>query len=253
MTQSQTFAHRIRWALLSLALLCWAAGLFWIANVAWPGLKILPHDPQSGMGLFGVMGMPFDIGKGTYWTVVAIYLGVFLLTQWLFLAPRGSWRIEPAQEGRPLRRSVITAALMAALLTLGAAASVMELEGVWVSFAYKDQYEPRYWPMLLALGVLWALWSAAFFLYWLQGDRYTQLGRVVRGLIAGSILETLVAAPVHVWVLSHSTEKEKECYCVRGSYTGLVLGGTVLLWAFGPGVALLFLREKQRREKVLQP
>jgi hypothetical protein len=50
---------------------------------------------------------------------------------------------------------------------------------------------------------------------------------------------------VHVWVM-----RQRECYCARGTYTTLVLAGTVLLWAFGPGVILLYAREKYRRARL---
>ena len=36
--------------------------------------------------------------------------------------------------------------------------------------------------------------------------------------------------------------QDKHCYCARGSYTGLVFGGTAIIWLLGPGVFLLFLR-----------
>jgi hypothetical protein len=68
--------------------------------------------------------------------------------------------------------------------------------------------------------------------------------------MGGSILEMLIAAPVHVLILRSKDEKES-CYCEMGSYTALVLGGTVLLWTFGPGLVLLFLREKARRQPLL--
>ena len=96
--------------------------------------------------------------------------------------------------------------------------------------------------MLLA----WILWTWLFFVYWKQGDRYTQMGKMVRGLVVGSLLEMFVAVPVHLWAT-----RQRECYCCRGTYTTLVLSGTVLLWAFGPGVLLLYWREKYRREKLL--
>jgi hypothetical protein len=70
------------------------------------------------------------------------------------------------------------------------------------------------------------------------------VGRVIRGLIAGSVLELFVAVPIYA-------TRQDECYCARGSYAGLVFGTTVLLWAFGPGVFLLFVKEKHRREKLL--
>ena len=48
-----------------------------------------------------------------------------------------------------------------------------------------------------------------------------------------------------------SSKDDNDCYCATGSYTGLILGGTVLLWTFGPGLVLMFLREKDRREPLL--
>ena len=43
--------------------------------------------------------------------------------------------------------------------------------------------------------------------------------------------------------------REDDCYCARNSYTTLIFGCTALLWAFGPGVVLPFMREKYRLEK----
>jgi hypothetical protein len=70
------------------------------------------------------------------------------------------------------------------------------------------------------------------------------VARLIRGLIAGSVLELFVAVPIYA-------TRQEECYCARGSYAGLVFGTTILLWAFGPGVFLLFVKEKHRREKLL--
>jgi hypothetical protein len=91
--------------------------------------------------------------------------------------------------------------------------------------------------------ILWILWSVVFCIYFRQTDYYTWAGRIVRGLIAGSILELFISIPIYI-------TREEDCYCARGSYAGIVFGGTVLLWAFGPGVFLLFLREKRRIEKL---
>ena len=98
------------------------------------------------------------------------------------------------------------------------------------------------WATMLAL---WVIWSIVFFIYWRQGDRYTQMGRMIRGLLAGSFLETFVATGVQVW-----NPNQEDCYCARGSYTGVVFGLAVLLWCFGPGIVLLFMREHYRRAQL---
>jgi hypothetical protein len=47
---------------------------------------------------------------------------------------------------------------------------------------------------------------------------------------------------VYVWKTD-----EDDCWCARGSYTALVFSATVMLWAFGPGLLFLFLREARYR------
>ena len=70
-----------------------------------------------------------------------------------------------------------------------------------------------------------------------------ELRQNIKGLIGGSILELFISIPIFV-------TRDDVCYCETGSYAGIVFGATVLLWAFGPGVYLLFLREKKRLEKI---
>ena len=90
--------------------------------------------------------------------------------------------------------------------------------------------------------LLWALWAAVFHHLWRNLDHRTAVSRTTRALLAGTVLELLVAAPIHAWAM----RKDDECYCARGSYTGLVFGGTVLIWLFGPGIVLLAMRERKR-------
>ncbi len=92
------------------------------------------------------------------------------------------------------------------------------------------------WAFLLLPVILWCFWSVIFCVYWRQSDYYTRTGRVIRGLIAGSVLELFVAVPIYA-------TRQDDCYCARGSYAGLVFGTTILLWAFGPGVFLVFVKE----------
>lgn len=252
MTRYQDIAVRLRWCILVLGLFSWAIGLFWILDVWWPRIEFDWLEPELPTGLFGVLGWSPKsawTGFGGY----SVYIGLFLLTQWAFLAPQRGRRIELTSTDRPLWRSVIAAGLMAALLTTGLIAVLLELPDWW-GMLVDAEHPPQPpghpasafpWFGLGVLGTTWMVWAIVFALYWRQGDRYTQLGRMLRGLIAGTLLELLIAIPAHVWVM-----RQRDCYCARGTYTGLVLGGTVLLWVFGPGLVLLFLRERYRREKL---
>lgn len=227
MTRSQTMAWRVRWLLLGAALLCWSFGIYW----------------TLGTRMLGVMGFVYPMSEDGWssWVFVTAWLGMFFLTQWVFLAPGKSVRIRLRQTGRPLRRAVWAAALMAGLLTVGLLACAAELCSLWEAVF-------SLWYILGALAVCWVIWAAVFWTYWRAGDGGSQYYRMLRGLMGGSVLELLVATPVHIW---YTPQSDKDCYCARGSYTGLILGGTVLCWTFGPGLILLLLREKNRRAPLL--
>jgi len=172
------------------------------------------------------------------------YLAFFFMSQWFFLRPRFLWKVRLQSSGRPLKRSAIAAALATALLSVALLYSVLDL----FNAAFYDDLLSTHLifqiPFLLIPLFLWCFWSVVFCIYLRQSDHYTWVGKIIRGLIAGSILEMFVAIPVY------ATHQE-ECYCARGSYAGLIFGTTVLLWAFGPAVFLLFIREKHRRNKLL--
>ena len=159
------------------------------------------------------------------------------------------WKIKVKPSGRPMKRAAVGAAFAVTLLSIGLLYSVMDLfsDKVVIDMGSPSEAKSaflRYAFLLIPLA-LWCFWSVIFCVYWRQSDTYTWAGRVIRGLIAGSVLELIVAVPIYA-------TRQETCYCARGSYAGLVFGGTVLLWAFGPGILILFVREKQRREKLLE-
>lgn len=226
--------------MLGAAIACWGAGLFLLLG------GVVEHE--VGYGLMGVFG--YDLSG---WGPIAMFLGALVITQWLFLMPRRGWTVQLGQAGRPMCASVIVAGLMAGLLSTGLIAAVMELPDWWTKMLgaegpHMEMEIDRRWMGVVIVGGLWVVWAMIFFMYWRKGDRYTQFSRMLRGLIAGSFVELIVSVPVHLSVLHKSDD---DCYCVRGSYTGLVFGGTVLCWAFGPGVILLFARERARRAVLL--
>ena len=175
-----------------------------------------------------------------------IVIGIVLLAQWAFLRPGKNFKVRLTTEGRPLKSSVFAAALMSMLLTTGLISLLLEFPDWWEDIMDADS------PIVIAsvyitMFIIWAIWAWIFFVYWKQGDRYTQSGKMIRGLVAGTILEIMVAVPVQIWAT-----RQRDCYCCRGSYTTLILASTVLVWAFGPGIILLYMREKHRRGKLIE-
>jgi len=186
--------------------------------------------------------LPIDVDEFGYGIVTILFLGLLFLSQWWFLRPRYGRSLQLAAVSRPLKSAIITVAFMAMLLTTGLIAGVFELLDSWEQLIEEKVAVISIWISML---LLWGIWAWIFYVYWRQGDRYTQLGKMIRGLVCGSLLEMFVAIPVHIWAT-----RQQKCYCARGTYTTLVFSGIVLLWAFGPGIILLYKREKYRRERL---
>ena len=251
MTQAQATAYRLRWLLLVLAGLCLLPGVLWIipVDIRWFGLESmgLAGTPVVwGAWLTQKMNLPGE--RTPFYAASGVFIGLLLLMQWLFLRPRRGWWVRVQAAPRPLWTSILAGAFMATLLSTGIAATLLELPNWWQDYAgIGDKDHVGSYVVWAGMLVIWAVWAWIFWLYGRETDRYTWLTRRLRGLLAGSILEVLVAAPIQAWA-AH----KRDCYCARGSYTGLVLGLAVLLWCFGPGLVFLFLREKARRGPLLE-
>jgi len=228
-------AYRFRWVLLVLALICFAAGLWWIAG------PLLYGDADEGttrtalpLGLLtGLTGLDSD---PLYRVHLALFVGALLLTEWMFLRPRRGWAVRLSESARPMRTAVAAAALMAMMLSLGGIATLLELVGLWDDVIDED----RWVAVTVSTWIVWVLWAGVFYAFWRKGTRFEQLRQMAHGLIVGSLLELVVAAGVFIW-----KSDDDNCWCARGSYAGLVFGATVMIWAFGPGLLFLFLRQSR--------
>lgn len=244
MTRAKQTAYRFRRLIL-------IAGIFYtLISIIWVFLpfaneylsNIFPSDFKAA----GFLGTPLpyhskNIGEFGYGIDTTIFLGLLFLSQWWFLRPRSGRTILLNATGRPLKSAVIIAAFMAMLLTVGAITVVLEIFQQRQTF-FNSDYGMIVW---ISMSLIWFAWAGIFYVYWRQGDRYTQYGKMIRGLLAGSVIEAMVAIPVHI-----AATRKTQCYCEHGSYTSLVFSGTVLLWAFGPGIFLLYRREKYRQQRL---
>ncbi len=134
-----------------------------------------------------------------------------------------------------MKKAAIGVAFAASLLSVGLIFSLCD-------FVLDEGFSESFILLSVPL-VFWVIWSIVFSVYFYQKDYLKWSGKIIKGLVGGSILELFISIPIFV-------TREDDCYCARGSYAGIVFGATVLLWAFGPGVYLLFLREKKRLEKI---
>ncbi len=261
MTRAKTTAKRIRWFLLALWIVCVVCAIIWLFGpLLNDALSALSSDESGrqddepfGVGLAGtpallIFGPAYQMlnlpGNWNYVLVVFIYLALLFLTQWWFLSPRHIWKIKTTETARPMKRAAVGAAFAATLLSVGAIFSIVDLIKEDFFSELENPSAFRHYLVLLIPVTVWLIWSVIFVIYLRQGNHYTWAGKIIRALIAGSVLELFVAVPIYA-------TRQDECYCARGSYAGLIFGGTVLLWAFGPAIFLLFIREKLRCEQLM--
>ncbi|MCK4887607.1 MAG: hypothetical protein KAS96_09485 [Planctomycetes bacterium] len=240
MTKAKRTAIKLRWVLLSLWVLCFVSGLIWVVGIYFEfGAGVVGSPAAAFFGPFNGNVRCWSEGW-PYAMITPVYIGFFFFTQWLFLSPRKLWKIKTRIEARPMKKAAIAAAFAVTLLITGLGYSILDLFSVKIPNSPINIFE---YLILLSPLILWIFWSIIFCVYYRQTDYYTWASRIIRGLIAGSVLELFVSIPIFV-------TREDDCYCDRGSYAGIVFGATVLLWAFGPAVFLLFLRQKHQIEKL---
>lgn len=228
-----------------------------LLSAALLGLTALLFNPvtlQNESFGWGILGTPVgpivggSMGDLTAYLIYATgYLGLFLLSEWLFLLPRGRLSFHVSERRRSRKAAAIGAGFIGVLLTAGLAASIMEWTHVWEDwlgaevtlrgFVWRGFY--GFW---IGMAAAWVLWAIIFYAYYRDADHHTAVAKMTRALLAGTVLELLVSIPAYV----RSLQEPDNCYCGKGSYTGLVFGCTAVFWLFGPGVYLLWFREQRR-------
>jgi len=93
------------------------------------------------------------------------------------------------------------------------------------------------WAIVAAAVAVWIAWFIIFAIV-VRGRDSTGLGmKLHRALIAGSVLELLVAVPSHIIV-----RQRNECCAGILTGTGICLGVAIAIISFGPAVFLLYHR-----------
>ena len=139
---------------------------------------------------------------------------------------------------RPVTKRWLIWPALAALIMLLLLAGGM-LAAVWETIENtKDLTDPGTIIALVSpIATVWIAWVIIFGFYTVRGGRANFMTRLARSLIAGSILELLVAVPAHVLARARH-------YCCAGfgTFWGIAAGISVMLFAFGPAVFVLFAR-----------
>jgi hypothetical protein len=146
-----------------------------------------------------------------------------------------------ANRRRPIsRRSIwfpiIGSGFLLGVLVFGAGLALWELFkfGNWMQ-----------WPVLIGSLAVWAGWSILFGLIAFRRDPGPIAATLHRWVLAGSLLELLVAVPSHVIV-----RRRNECCATIATGTAICIGVSVMFIALGPSVLILFYR---RCKRILPP
>jgi hypothetical protein len=142
---------------------------------------------------------------------------------------------------RPVRRRsvwfpIIASGFLAALLFFGSAIALQE--------AFKGGDLVMQGILLATLGV-WAIWSVVFWGVDLKAGSERTGNSLYRLLIAGSVLELLIAVPANVIV-----RRRGDCCGGIETGMGICIGVSVMIVALGPSVLILYYK---RRKRILPP
>jgi hypothetical protein len=194
-----------------------------------------------------------DVLKGTYGTAFYAIMGkedgpdrlaFILLSPWTIALVMGlaqaALLVVPVrvESRRPVTKRWLIWPLLAALAMLLLLAGGI-LAAVWETIENtNDLTDPATIIAFVSpVGAVWIAWAITFGFYTIRGGRVNFMTRLVRSLVAGSILELLVAVPAHVLARTRN-------YCCAGfgTFWGIAAGISVMLFAFGPAVFVLFAR-----------
>jgi hypothetical protein len=181
------------------------------------------------LGVILAMTIPLAAQRDSLLMPVAISIAALMVgqTSLIFVPVRVASR-------RPMtRRSLwfplMGSGLMAGILVVGGGLALCE----WL----KVEGDASAWTVIGIAGVLWVLWSLVFWRMSATRDAASIASRLHRYLLAGSVLELLIAVPTHLVV-----RQRRECCAGIATGIGICAGVAVMLLAFGPSIGFLYYR-----------
>jgi hypothetical protein len=169
---------------------------------------------------------------------VLIIAAIMLIAQAIFIFGSGT-----VQLCRPIRRRrlvlpIIAASLALATLVAGFLSAMIELTRIDKEMS--DPWVIGFWGFI---AVSWIVWGVLLFFHVVDLPRFRAMSRLASYVLAGSFAELLATIPAHMVVTRRPG-------CLVGIMTllGIIAGVTVMMFALGPMIVLLFLRPRLRAE-----
>jgi hypothetical protein len=95
--------------------------------------------------------------------------------------------------------------------------------------------------LISMLATVWLFWFVLGLIYWRGRDPSTVLSRTINGLLTASWLEFSLALPIYI----ATRDNDRKCYWLTESYFAMIVIIGACIFMFGPGLFLLYLREKE--------
>jgi hypothetical protein len=169
------------------------------------------------------------------WVSIAGIL-LLIVTELIFVFGAGTIELCKPIRRRRLMFPVTVAALMVAILAGAMSLALGEL----LRLDSQDWAAYVFWGIVF---VNWVAWAVLFYFDCQGRKRFRVLKRLTLTILGGSLVSLLASVPSHIIVARRPG-------CLVGISTGLGIsaGLCVMLWSFGPGIVLLFLRDRFQRE-----
>jgi hypothetical protein len=168
-----------------------------------------------------------------------VAVGVMLAGQALLIFGSGTVTLCRPIRRRRLALPVFVAATMLALLVAGLFVAMWEL--LYLDERYTDDFVGV--AFFGVVGLSWVGWGVLLLARLRDKPRYTVLRKLNTLIFAGSLAELLATVPSHVVV-----SRRPGCLVGLGTAMGIIAGCCVMLFSFGPAIAILFLRPRWRAE-----
>lgn len=172
-----------------------------------------------------------------WWSFNAAFLTVLVLAQLvLLLVPVDLSRERPVPRRKILASAIVGGLLMGLLVGLF-------LFGVGIMIWKEEEVYSFGWLWLVLTGASWLVWGVWFYKSCRAGDPNVQISTISRWLLSGSILEMIVAIPSHI-----ISRNRNDCCAPFATLVGIMMGLSVAVMSFGPGVFFLFAKRiRQKR------
>jgi hypothetical protein len=193
-----------------------------------------------GLYLLLIIGLILSAEDDWELSRAAGLLGIMLVGQGVLIFGTGTIQLCRPMRRRRLVLPVIAAAAMLTVLCIGLFTALSEL--FYVDHYWNDVSRSVWIPVLLSS---WCAWGLLLWSYVWRWERFRLLSRLAGILLTGSLAQLLATVPSHLIV-----SRRPGCLVGIGTMVGIIAGVYVMLFSFGPMIAVLFLRPRYRRERL---